>query len=82
MTVIDNIKLKVRELYEKNPNIHITISMTHPKINLQNEPVVLKGVYPHIFQIEERTSGFVRCHSLQYSDILTKQIEILELNEK
>ena len=79
MASLDVIKNKIKELYETNPNIHINVAMTHPSISLQNEPVIIKGVYPHIFQIEERRSGFPKQHTLQYTEVLTKSIEILEM---
>lgn len=79
MTTLDIIKSKIQKLYKTNPNIHINVSMTNPKISLNNEPAVIKGVYPHIFQIEERSNGSPKCHTLQYTEVLTKHIEILEL---
>ena len=36
----------------------------------------------HIFRIEERSDGSVKYHTLQYNDVLTRRIEILELNEQ
>jgi len=43
--------------------------------------VVIKGVYPHIFQIEERSSGSTKCHTLQYTDVLLHHIEIVEFGD-
>lgn len=82
MTSLDVIKIKIRKLYNTNPNIHINASITTPKLHLSNEPATIIGVYPHIFQIEESSSGFIKRHTIKYTDILTKQIEIkdLELN--
>lgn len=79
MTALDIVKSKIIKLYKTNPNIHINVSMTNPRVNLSNEPVVIKGVYPHIFQIEERSSSSPKCHTLQYNDILLHYIEIIEL---
>ena len=59
----------------------MNISISHPKLILKNAPAVLKGVYPHIFQIEERSSGVPKCHIIQYTEIITKQIELVELND-
>lgn len=80
MTTMEIIKNKIGELYKTNPNIHINVSMIHPKIQLQNEEVVIKGVYSHIFQIEEYSTGSPKSYTLQYSDVLIKHIEIAELN--
>ncbi len=82
MTLLDTIKSKIRGLYESNPNIHINVSISHPKVCLKNEPAVLKGVYPHIFQIEEHSSGYPKCHTVQYTDVITKQVEIVEMEDK
>ncbi|MBQ6809416.1 MAG: hypothetical protein IJP09_01750 [Clostridia bacterium] len=76
---LDSIKSKIKKLHQTNPNIHINVSMTNPKIHLKNEAVTIKSVYPHIFQIEENSTGVTKSHTLQYTDVLMKHIEILEL---
>ena len=81
MNSLDIIKSKIQKLYKTNPNIHINVAITSPKINLKNESVVIKGVYSHIFQIEERGSGTPKCHTLQYTDVLLHHVEIAELGE-
>lgn len=81
MTSLDIIKSKIQRLYKTNPNIHINVAITHPKVNLKNEPVVIKGIYPHIFQIEEKSSSSPKTHTLQYTDVLLHHIEIVELGE-
>ena len=81
MNSLDIIKAKIQKLYKTNPNIHINVAITSPKVNLKNEPVVIKGVYPHIFQIEERGNGSPKTHTLQYSDVLLHLIDIVELGE-
>ena len=81
MTQLDIIKGNIKKLYKTNPNIHINVSMKRPNVCLSNEPAIIKGIYPHIFQIEERSSGFSRCYTIQYTDVLTKCIEIVEIAE-
>ena len=81
MTLLDIIKSKIQKLYKINPNIHINVSLTSPRVHLKNEPVVIKGVYPHIFQIEERTTGSPKSHTFQYTDVLQRNVEILEMDE-
>jgi len=78
MTQLDVIKQKVNYLYSVSPKIHINVRMNHPRLELKNDPVVIKGVYKNIFTIEEYTTGVPRVHSLQYVDILTGNIEIIE----
>lgn len=76
MNSLDLIRSKILKLYKTNPNIHINAAITNSKAILKNEPVVIKGVYPHIFQIEERSDGSPKTHTLQYSDVLINHIEI------
>lgn len=82
LTALDMIKNKVKRLYETNPTIHISVSLSHPRLNLQDDPAVIKAVYPHVFRIEERSGGIPQCHIIQYADLLTNQIRIRELTEK
>ena len=78
MTQLDNIKKKVNYLYSVSPRIHINVRLNHPRLELKNDAVEIKGVYKNIFTIEEYTTGTPRIHSLQYVDILTGNIEIIE----
>ena len=78
MTQLDMIKKKVAYLYSVSPKIHINVRMVHPRLELKNDAVEIKGVYKNIFTIEETTTGSPRIHALQYVDILTNNIEIIE----
>lgn len=80
MASVDTIKRDIERLYRTNPNIHINVSMKNPRVFLLDEPVTITGVYAHIFLIEEHTMGVPKTHTLQYADILTHQVEILELD--
>ena len=82
MTNIEYIKDRIFNLYKTNPKVHVNICMTNPKVNINNDSAVIKGVYKNIFQIEETNSGFAKTHTFQYNDVLTKRIEIVELNLK
>lgn len=68
----------ILERYQSNPKIRINVNITKPKLRLQNVPATITGVYAHIFQIEEALSGRTRRHTLQYTDVLTHNIEILD----
>lgn len=81
MSALDLIKSQIKALYETNPNIHINISLSHPRSSFTNDPVVIKGVYPHVFRIEETSSGVPKCHTLQYTDVLTGQVSIEEMKK-
>ena len=76
---IQTIRKDIRNLFETDPHIHVNVTMRHSKVSVQNGPAVIKGVYPNIFQIEENENGYVRCHSVQYNDVLIGRVEILEL---
>ena len=78
MGTLDAIRKRILELYNTNPHIRINVVLTKPKINLNNTQVTIKGVYPHIFQIEEYTTGSPKSHTLQYNDILTGHIQIID----
>ena len=62
MNSLDIIRTNIQKLYEIDPHIHINVSLSKPKVLLENQPVVITGVYPHIFQIEERSSGSADSH--------------------
>ena len=78
---IDAIRNDIRNLFETNPNIHVNVTMRHPKVSVQNGPAVIKGVYPNTFQLEETESGYTQRHSVQYNDVLIGRVEILELQD-
>ncbi len=75
------IKEKITQLFKTNPDIHMNVSLTKPRLELRNDAVKITGVYPNIFQIEEYSSGKPKKHILQYNDILTGHIEILEFEK-
>ena len=76
MSALDMIKNEMKTLYQTQPRVHVNVSMNNPKVSVVNEQAVIKGVYPHIFRIEDRCGV---SHTMQYNDILTKTIEIIEL---
>lgn len=78
---IETIRKDIRDLLERDPHIHVNVTMRHPKVSVQNGQALLKGVYPNFFQIEEKENGYARCHSVQYNDVLIGRVEILELTE-
>ena len=81
MDYIAQIKKGVEKLYQNNPNVHISLSKTHPKINVSASPAKIVGVYKNIFRIEERENGKLPVHhSIQYGDILIGQVVIEELD--
>ncbi len=79
MASMERIKAGVKKLYQTNPNIHMDVHLSNPKLVLENAEAKIIGVYPHIFQIEEYTHEQPKTHMLQYSDILIRRIVILEM---
>ncbi len=75
-----NVREKLKALFKLNPNVHINVSLSKPKLALKNEPVKITGVYQHIFQIEEYSTGVPVRYTLQYADLIIKRIEIVELS--
>ena len=81
MDYIDQIKNGIERLYKTNPNIHISVSRTHPKIIVEKSPAKIVGVYKNIFQVEEcEVSKTSTRHTFQYGDVLIGQVVIEELN--
>ena len=79
MTILEEIRERIRHLFETAPQIHMNVSITHPRVELQDAPAVIIGVYRNVFRIEETSTGILRTHTLQYADIVTERIKILEL---
>ena len=79
MSEIQQIRQRISERYRHDPKIRINVSIAKPKLHLNDVPVEITGVYANIFQIEEVTDGQARRHTLQYTDVLTHNIEILDL---
>ena len=63
MATINEIRLRIQELYHDNPDIHIDVSMNRPRIHIVNQQATIKGVYKNVFQI--KTGGnTTRCNIL------------------
>ena len=80
MDTLDFIKKEIVRLYETKPEVHVSITKTHPKVIVEKSAAVIVGVYKNIFQVEEKGSVFHRRYTLQYSDVLIGQVVIHELD--
>ena len=78
MTKLEIIKSRVNYLYTHSPRVRMNVKLMHPKIELQNDLVEIKGVYKNVFRIEEYSTGTPKCHTLQYTDILTGPFQSVE----
>lgn len=79
ISILRQIRQDILQRYPHNPRIRINVSIAKPKIRLHNVPVLITGVYDHVFQIEDSTSPQARRYTLQYTDMLTHNTEILDL---
>ena len=76
---LQQIRQHISERYRSDPNIRINVSLRQPRLHLNNVPGKITGVYRHIFQVEEDSSGQPKRHALQYADVLTHDIELLDI---
>ena len=81
MDSMDYIKSGIEKLFNTNPNIHISVSRTHPKVIVDASPARIVGVYKNIFQVEECEGGKMPTrHTFQYGEVLIGQVKIEELD--
>ena len=80
MDRLDCIKKGIEKLYKSNPQIHISVKLTRPKVFIEDSPAIISGVYKNIFQIEENDSGRPALHTFRYSDVLIGNVVIRELD--
>ena len=76
MNTVEQIKMKVRRHYERNPHVRININIPSQKLEIIDAPAVITGVYTNIFSIEETAHGTPIRRSFQYSDILIGHVKI------
>ena len=82
MNPLEAIRAAVKALSDKDPHVHVNVSIKRPKISILNDPAEIVGIYPNVFRLREHHDGCEKLHTVKYSDILTGQIEILELAAK
>lgn len=73
---LEVIKEKLEALKEENPNIHINLRKSRKK--LQNHPVYIKSVHKNFFIVENRDGNYPASYTVQYAELLTGEVEILE----
>ena len=76
---LEQIRRRISERYRSDPNIRIKVSLRQPRLHLRDVPVKITCVYRHILQVEETSSGKPKRHALQYADVLTHDIELLDI---
>ncbi len=76
----EKVRKRIKELYEKSPKIHVSVTQTRPKVAVKCAEATIVGVYLHIFCVEEASQGRLTRHSVRYADICSNAIQIEELN--
>lgn len=76
MSALDEIRRSIEQQYRLDPNIHISVSMTRPRIKIDNQQATITGVYPNFFQIEAQGKSYMH----KYVDILMKNVRINEIS--
>ncbi|MBQ7849997.1 MAG: hypothetical protein IJ343_09770 [Clostridia bacterium] len=72
---IESVRERIRALYERAPHIRISMAAAHSRL-VQDSQVVIVGVYPHVFCVEEPVGGTLQRHTFQYADVITRRIVI------
>lgn len=80
MDSLEYIKNKIEHIYKTNPNIHVSMKLTHSRIIEEETPGVITGVYRKLFQVESICNGYITSRTYQYSDVLIGRVVIKELD--
>ncbi|MBQ9679248.1 MAG: hypothetical protein IJV48_01000 [Ruminococcus sp.] len=76
---LDIIKSKINRLYQTDPNIHVSVSSTNPRIDIHNQPAEIVGIYKNLFRIKVDDGTAKHFHTLQYTDLLINKVKISEV---
>lgn len=82
MNPLEAIREKVRALHDSDPNIHVNVAIPRPKIKLDNRPAQILDIYPNVFRLKDNSMEDGKFYTVKYSDVLTGQIEIVELGRQ
>ncbi len=74
---LQSVKAMVELLYRTSPDIYVSVNVSHPRVVLDKVPVTITGVYPHVFRVKERGTPTPKSYTVQYTDLLTKQVTIM-----
>ena len=75
----EEIMERIEKLSKCSPNIHINLNRSRKK--LRDMPVRIKSVYNNFFIVEHDDNGYIARYTIQYSELLTKEIEITEFTD-
>ena len=74
---IEEIKIKLEELFKKNKIIHVSIIESRKKV--KSAPSKITGIYPNFICVESEVNRYMENFSIPYRDIMIKKIVIDEL---
>jgi len=78
-TNITYLQAKVQELYNTNPNIHLSVVVTRPKKTYEDVPAKILDVYPNFFRVERTLENKKQIQTIPYTDLLIKNVTIKEI---
>ncbi len=73
---MDALKETIKRIYQTNPHVHVTITISRPKRTIKKQEATITGIYDNIFLIESCGKRY----TFQYADIVTNTIVIDELD--
>ena len=79
MMDINDMKIKIGDLYKRNEEIHVDVHSKKPKINVINAPARIVGVYKNLFMLEAVENGMKKSYTVQYTDLFIGKVKIKEL---
>ncbi len=79
VSILDQYKEQVKRLYKEKATIHMDLNLSYPRLTLTNEEAVITAVYSNLFQIEETKNGEINHHTISYTDLITQQVVIKEI---
>lgn len=74
----EEMRKMVEDLYGRTPRIHINLNLARKK--LSNVEVLIKSVHPRFFIIEHDDGGYIAKYTVRYDELLTSEVEVLELS--
>lgn len=79
MNSLNEVKKRIQELYSGRRAVRISISMSRPRLTHTCTARIV-GVYPNIFRVAEDGERDTVFHTVRYTDVLTGQVSIAELD--
>ena len=75
MSDLTALRQTINNLYKTTPDIHVNVSISRPKVHIENQAARIVAVYPNFFIIEAEGKQY----SVKYLDLFTNSIDIPEV---